>query len=229
MNKLNGVIWGFVLIIIGIVFGLNALDITNINLFFEGWWTLFIIIPSFMDLFEKEDKTGSIIGLMIGIILLLSCRKIINFAVIWKLLFPTILCLIGISLIFKDSINSKVKKEIQKLQKKNKKSDLKEYTATFGSQDIDLTNETFEGCNLSSVFGGITCDLRESTIKNNSVINISSIFSGVTVYVPKDVNVKITSTPVFGGVSNEKRKKTKDSDITLYINATCVFGGVEIK
>ena len=49
MNNYSNVLWGFVLIIIGIVFGLNALDITDINIFFDGWWTLFIIVPCFID------------------------------------------------------------------------------------------------------------------------------------------------------------------------------------
>ena len=61
MNNYSNVLWGFVLIIIGIVFGLNALDITDINIFFDGWWTLFIIIPCFIGLFKNEDKSSNII------------------------------------------------------------------------------------------------------------------------------------------------------------------------
>ena len=52
MNNFKNIIWGIVLVIIGIIFGLNALEITNINIFFSGWWTLFIIVPSFIDLFN---------------------------------------------------------------------------------------------------------------------------------------------------------------------------------
>lgn len=56
MKKTN-ILWGLVFIILGVIFGLNALEITNINIFFSGWWTLFIIVPSFIDLFKKNDKT----------------------------------------------------------------------------------------------------------------------------------------------------------------------------
>ena len=58
---MKNMLWGIVLIAIGIVLGLNALDITNIDLFFDGWWTLFIIIPCFIDLFKDKDKTGNIV------------------------------------------------------------------------------------------------------------------------------------------------------------------------
>ena len=47
MKDYTKYIIGFLLIFIGLILGLNAFGITNINLFFSGWWTLFIIIPSF--------------------------------------------------------------------------------------------------------------------------------------------------------------------------------------
>lgn len=55
MNNFNKVLWGIVFITIGIVIGLNALEITSINLFFRGWWTLFIIIPCVIGLFDTKD------------------------------------------------------------------------------------------------------------------------------------------------------------------------------
>lgn len=225
MNKTSNLLWGIVLIILGIIFGLNALEITNINIFFNGWWTLFIIIPCFIDLFKDEDKLGNIIGLIIGILLLLGCQDIINFKIILKLIIPIILVITGLSFIFKDTINTKVKQEIKKINTQNGK----EYCATFGGQTIDLTNEELKNCNLTAVFGGIKCNLKESIIKDNIVINISAIFGGVTIHAPENINVKVISTPIFGGVSDERKIKPKDEKYTLYINATCMFGGVEIK
>ena len=154
MNKTNNILWGILLIVIGLIFGLNALEITHINIFFDGWWTLFIIIPCFIDLFKEKDKTGNIIGLTIGIFLLLGCNNIINFNLIWKLIIPFTLVIIGISLIFKDSINSKIKKEIKKLSKNPNK----EYYATFGEQDLNFSNEEFDNCNLNAIFGSKRCN-----------------------------------------------------------------------
>ena len=138
---------------------------------------------------------------------------------------PAILVIIGLSFIFKDILNSKLKKEINNL----KKNETKEYYACFSGQTIDFNNEEFKGCSINAVFGGIKCDLKESIIKEDTVINVSSIFGGTTIYVPKNVNIKINSTPIFGGVSDERKNKTKDNEHTIYINATSIFGGVEIK
>ncbi len=65
MNNFSKVLWGIVLITIGIVIGLNALEITNINLFFKGWWTLIIIIPSLIGLFNSKE--GDIAGNLVRI------------------------------------------------------------------------------------------------------------------------------------------------------------------
>ena len=225
MNKMSNLLWGIVFIIVGVIFGLNALEITDINIFFDGWWTLFIIVPCFIGLFKDDDKSSNLIGLIIGLCLLLGCQDIIEFAIIWKLMIPAILVMIGLSFIFKDTLNSKVNKEIKKLNK----NETKEYCACFSDQKIDFTKEEFTGSSLSAVFGGIECDLKKSIIKEDTVINASSIFGGITIYVPEDINVKISSTSIFGGVSDKRKNKTTDAKYTIYINATSMFGGVEIK
>lgn len=225
MNKMSNILWGLFLIVIGVIFGLNALEITNINIFFDGWWTLFIIIPCFFGLLKDNDKVSDSIGLVIGIFLLLACRDIISFGTILKLIIPIVLIIIGLSVIFKGTIKAKIKDEIKKLNKTNDD----EYAATFSSQDLDFSNEKFKGCNLNAIFGGVKCNLTNSKINEDVVVNASAIFGGITIYVPDDVNVKITSTSIFGGVSDERKNKKVDSKVTLYINATCMFGGVEIK
>lgn len=218
-------LWGFVFVGLGIVLGLNALGITNINIFFDGWWTLFIIVPCFIGLFKDEDKTGNLIGLIIGLCLLLGCIDIVEFTLIWKLMVPAILVMIGLSFIFKDALNSKIRKEIKKLNK----AETKEYCSCFSGQTIDFNNEEFIGCSISAVFGGVKCDLRNAIINSDVVINATSIFGGITIYVPEGVNVKISSTSIFGGVSDERKNKTKDSEHTIYVNTTSMFGGIEIK
>lgn len=225
MKKTRNILWGIVFVVLGVIFGLNALEITDINIFFDGWWTLFIIVPCFINIFKEEDKTGDFIGLLIGVVLLLCSQDYLEFEMVWRLLIPAILVIIGLSFIFKDAINSKVKKEIKKLNK----NETSEYCATFGSQKIDFDNEEFKGCTLSAVFGGVDCDLRDAVIKEDTVINACAIFGGIDIRIPKDVKVKVTSTPIFGGVSNNIKNPKDENMKTIYINATCVFGGVEIK
>lgn len=221
MKKISNILWGFFFIIIGLILGLNALELTSINIFFEGWWTLFIIVPCFIGLFDNSEKIGNIIGIVIGILLLLCCQGLFDFDLVWKLILPFIFIMIGLSFMFKGSLS----KEIKKI----KKSDSKTYYATFSGQRLDFANEKFEGCELNAVFGGITCDLRNAKLDSDVVITASSIFGGIDIYVPSDVQVKVSSTSIFGGVDNKYKKDDSEKKKTVYIEATCIFGGVEVK
>lgn len=60
MKKISNVIWGVVLIAVGVLFALNALSITHIDMFFDGWWTLFIIVPCTVGLFKDKILSGEI-------------------------------------------------------------------------------------------------------------------------------------------------------------------------
>ena len=201
--------------------------ITNINLFFDGWWTLFIIVPCFIGLFKENEKTGNLIGMFIGIALLLACQDILDFDLVWKLMFPAILVAIGISIVFKDALGGKIGSEIRKLNEKRDGEN--SYCATFAGQNVNFDGEKFTGADLTAVFGGVKCDLKNAIIDSDVVINTSSTFGGIEIYVPSNVKIKIKSTPIFGGVENKANTKADENSHTIYINSTVVFGGVEIK
>lgn len=227
MKKAENVLWGIVLIILGLIVGGNTLGITDIDIFFDGWWTLFIIIPCFIGLFKDSDKTGSLIGILIGIGLLLGCQDIIRFDLIWKLAFPVILIVIGLSLIFKDVFGDKISSEIKKLNENNNSKN--SYCATFGGQNVNFDEEKFTGADVTAIFGGVKLDLKNAIIDQDVVINASAIFGGIDIYVPKNVKVKTKSVPIFGGVNNKANISPDEKSHTIYINGTAIFGGIEIK
>ena len=226
MKKFENILWGIAFIVVGLILAGNAIGITNIDIFFDGWWTLFIIVPCFIGLFNDSDKTGNVIGLVIGGALLLACQGLLNFEMVWKLVVPVALVIIGVSIIFKDSIHGKINSEISKINKSQK--DIPSYCATFSEQNAKFENEEFRGADLTAVFGGVKCDLRQAIINSDTVIKAESIFGGVEIYVPSNVKVKIKSTPIFGGVT-DKSVHNQETEHTIYINSTCIFGGVDIK
>lgn len=227
MNSLKNVLWGIVLITIGIILGLNSLNITDINIFFSGWWTLIIIIPCLIDFLDNKSRTGNLIGLIIGFLLLLAARDIINFSLVWKLIFPIVLVLIGLSVIFKNTTLNKINSKIKGINSSKTTQD-KEYCSCFSGQKLDFSNEKFIGCDISAIFGAVDCNLLDSEINEDVVVNASAIFGAVDIVVPKGINVKVNSTSIFGGVDN-KVKNSKDKQPTIYVNCTCLFGGIEIK
>lgn len=226
MGKISKVLWGLVLVAIGILIGINALGIAHINIFFTGWWTLFIIIPCFIGLFDNDgdSKVGNLVGILIGVALLLGTRGIVRFDVIVKLIVPLIFVAIGLSMIFNETIKTKITEKV----KEGKKNGLENIIATFAGQKVKKDGEEFKGANLEAIFGGVVLDLRNAVIEKEAVIKCTSIFGGNEIIMPSDVKVKVKSTPIFGGVSN-KYADSKDSEKTIYIEAFCMFGGVDIK
>lgn len=205
MKKIENTVIGLILIIIGVIIGLNAFHITNIDLFFDGWWTLFIIVPCFFGLFKDQDKTGNIIGLIVGIYLLLYCQGLINFQFAWKLVVPVIFVLIGLKMIFKDTFNKKKPR-----------------------QNI-YDNQLYIGGNYDVTFNGLILDLSKAYLNEETNIMISTLFGGVDLYLPDDVNIQIQSSNFLGGVDLHKRENKIENTKVIYLNARCIFGGINIK
>ena len=117
MKKLNGIVWGIVLVAAGVLLGLNAFGITDIDIFFDGWWTLFIIVPCAVGLITDRDKLGSLIGICVGVFLLLCCRDVLDFSMVWKLLVPIIVVLIGLKLIIGGIVGDRSSEVFKKSEK----------------------------------------------------------------------------------------------------------------
>ena len=229
MKDLSRILWGIVLVLLGSIWGLNATGVTNIDIFFDGWWTLFIIVPSAISLVNPKNngKVSSVICLVIGIFLLLGSLDVFDFDILWEILLPVIVVIIGLSLIFGNKAKTTVKEKIDNTDFSN----VEVITATFGEQNINKAGEKFEKANLDAVFGSIKLDLRDADLKNETFIKASAIFAGITILVPKDVEVKIKSTPIFGGVTSEglDEKTNKNAKKTIYVDGFALFGGIEIK
>ena len=225
--KSKNIIWGLVLVAIGAILALNAVGLTDIDLFFDGWWTLFIIVPCAVGLVSQRSKTGNLIGLAIGVLLLLACQDILRFDLIWKLAIPVLIVAIGLRLIFRDAFDLRAREAARKLKEEG--VCLNESCAIFSGQTLDFTGQTFRGAELNAIFGGIKCDLRAALIPEDAAIQVCSVFGGVDVFVPEDVNVKVSSNSIFGGVSNKRKGTQQEGAVTVYITGNCIFGGVEIK
>lgn len=224
MKNLSKIIWGLVLVAAGVLFGLNAVGVTNVKVFFDGWWTLFIIIPCFVGLFTDRNKTGNLIGLLLGVILLLCCQDILDFSAIWKLVLPVVVVIIGFSLIF-----GGFGFRGRRFEVKNNSGNVSSGFAAFSGKTMKFDGEVFRGAEITAVFGGVKCDLTNAVFEGDTVINATAVFGGVDVIVPAGVNVKVRSDSLFGGVSDRNRVNTDGNPYTVYVNATCIFGGVDIK
>ena len=181
MKNKDNIIWGILLVVLGVIFGLNAIGLTEINIFFDGWWTLIIIAFGLSGLYKDSDKTWPAILTLIGVVMLLAARNLIDFTIVWKLLFPSILVVFGISLVFKGFTGRDIKDKIKNIKIDNK--DILHIDAVFSQEKMKIEEE-FRGSELNAVFGNLDLNLKNAKLKNDAFISASSIFGGITLYLP---------------------------------------------
>ena len=253
-SRLSNILWGLFFVLIGIGFAGNAFNLWDFNLFFPGWWTLFIIIPCGISIIQNGFQTGSSIGLAIGVMLLLSRQGFFNMRLVGQLIVPVILIIIGLGIMFsntfqKTSQNGHFGPNGQGPQggsytentnyttggannwqsNSTHANGSNAYTSTFASQNINFDNEIFHGTTANAYFGATNLHLENAIINENVTIYCNATFGGIEIFLPSYVNVHVQSTPIFGGVTNRRRYMTNPEAPTVFINATCMFGGVEVK
>ncbi|MDD3477462.1 MAG: hypothetical protein PHP32_01120 [Candidatus Izemoplasmatales bacterium] len=69
MNKDNRNLFGILLIVAGVAILFRILNIWHFTLWFDGWWTFFLIIPAILSIGKQGVNTGNVILLGIGLYL----------------------------------------------------------------------------------------------------------------------------------------------------------------
>ncbi|HEX3022536.1 MAG TPA: LiaF domain-containing protein [Lachnospiraceae bacterium] len=271
-RSFSGAIWGILIVALGVLIGAKAFG-ADLDIFFDGWWTLFIIIPCAIGLFEKGSRLGSLIGLGVGVLFLLEARDAIEWYMFGRLLIAFILVVVGLKLVFGDafrkridySSNSDSQSYTYSYQSDDSNSGSasnnyegnsyegnnyngaagatgsaggystateKNVTAIFGSRNLNYNNMHFDGVAVTAVFGGVQINLRNAIIDRDVIIDVTAILGGVDIYVPNDVRIIINCTPILGGIDNKTINPSMSEGVnmpTIYINGSCILGGIDIK
>ena len=230
MKQLKPIIWGLAIIALGVIFGGNALGLFNFDVFFDGWWTLFIIVPSVISFFTEKEKLMSLGFIAAGIILLLAAQNVFTYDVAWKAILAVFLIIAGLTLIIKTTFHSKNDQEVAAKIKEAEKEDkpLDSQIAIFSGTDRVYNDEVFQGAFLTAVFGGVSLNLKKAKFEKDTIIKAFTLFGGVDIVVPSDVKVKLKSGFIFGGFSDDRKNATDKGKHTIYIDAAGGFGGITI-
>lgn len=229
-NRVGTIFLGLAFMLIGLGFMGDVFSWWSFELFFDGWWTLFIILPCISSIISRGPQFGNLFGLTIGGILLLGAQDVVPSHLIGELILPLIFILIGLAVLFRGRMNDTARKIAAEAQKTAGSHGAQpSYCAVFSGQKVSPIGERFEGCEVTAVFGGVDLHLENSIIDHDIVINATAIFGGVDIFLPASVKVVFSSTPIFGGVSNKRPYCGDDSAPTVCINAVTIFGGMDIK
>ncbi len=220
-KRISSTLWGLIFIALGVGIVGDMAGVWEINLLFSGWWTVFLIVPALLGMIEHGIRIGNSIGLVLGVALLACCQGWLPWAVLSKMLVPTVMIIIGGVIVFKNLFHL----NLGRVKVPNEKRI--EELVVFSGKNL-IIQDQFYGMDGETVFGGLTIDLRGAKIEENISIDALAVFGGVDILLPANVSVKVSDLSLFGGCSNSRNYSPVDGP-TVYVNATALFGGVEVK
>ena len=195
--------FGLAFIAAGLLWILNLAGVFDFCFSLDGWWAFFVIIPCFFGLVCGPDRVGSLIGLSIGVLLLLSARGVVAWSDFWQYALAALVIGIGIKMIFVRTICSCKAGDCRTITREGK--DIKTLESNFAKQRLEYDGEKFEGIDVKVAFGGIEIRLPQGAVVKTSV-NCS-----------------------FAGISDDRRNVPKDGSPVIYITGKAAFGGIELK
>lgn len=98
-KNITPLLFGIIFILGGLAYIGSIFFDWRFDLFFDGWWTLFIIVPAFVSMLANRPRPFNICALFIGVILLLSAQDIVPSNHIWTIIVSAVIIFAGLSLI----------------------------------------------------------------------------------------------------------------------------------
>lgn len=216
--NLSRLFWGGLLVVGGVVFLGDALEVWDGGEIASRWWPLAIIAAAAVSLASRPRRyLGPLVVGGVGIILLVDRLDWVNLdaGVLWAV------ALIAAGLVM---LLSRPRPTIV-----GDEARISAFTA-FGGTELASHSDHFEGGNLGAVFGGAELDLRDAHLAPGASLEVFTAFGGTEIKVPEGWNVITHGLPLFGGFENVTTGESLPPDApTLDVAATVVFGGLEVK
>jgi len=213
---------GLLLVVLGSGFLVQQLDVFHFSDILSTWWPLILIIIGLMQMLNSRHSSTfpGIFLLLLGIIFLGREVYDIN---LFKHIWPLFLICIGLVFIF-----SKGHRERGKTDSK----DVIDSLSLFSGVSVRSVAKNFKGGDVMTLFGGAKIDLRDVELApEHAHLNLVSIFGGVTLFIPEEMQIEVSGTPIFGGWDDKTKATYPADDLNPVLHIKClpIFGGVEIR
>lgn len=96
----------------------------------------------------------------------------------------------------------------------------------FSPVNKNIVSNNFTGGKITCIFSGGLIDFSEvKTGKKEVYLEITNIFAGLKIILPKDWKINSLETNIVGGIENETKGKGK---VVVNIKGSSIFGGMKI-
>jgi predicted membrane protein len=211
------VFFGLLVVAVGVILLLDNAGTVDAGEIFSTWWPAVVILAGLLTFVANPRHWPvALIITAVGVAFLLSNLGIVD---IGAFIFPAAIILVGLLVLFGRGLGSRTETG-DKVNSFN----------VFSGSEISSHSKQFKGGSISAVFGGAEVDLRDTVPEPDAQLDIFAAFGGVEVRVPQGWHVAVKGLPLFGGIENATAKEPVPPDApTFAVNATVLFGGLEIK
>lgn len=225
-SKISAVAFGFALVVLGIVLSGNAFGWWSADLFFRGWWTLFLIVPAVATIIGQGPNVGNLILLGVGVLLLADAQQALGDISVWSIIGPLVIITVGVTVLWKGLVGPKLPTDAEgrPLDPGNRVS------AIFSGSTAVYNGLPFTGAVTLAMFGGVELDLRGAIMAEDVLIDATTLFGGTEIIVSPGTKVELTSIGIFGGSdSNALPPQPGVSGPVVHVRSTAIFGGLDVK
>jgi predicted membrane protein len=238
----RGSIFASMLIAAGALLFLDNLGILPIR-DIGAYWPIFIVVwgASMLERWRSPVAIIWALALMAwGVLLILGNLQIlhVNGSVFW----PVMLIAFGASMLVRpipfrewhDRVRAQTIRRSHAVRDRFLGNKLRE-SMIFGSLNRRVETQQFEGGKVEVVFGSIELDFTDAAISSpdrRAILEVSAVFGGAEITVPRTWKVLMKSAAVFGGCDDRTvppRPEPGLEPVTLVITGAAVFGGIEIR
>ena len=218
---LSRVVFGLVVVAIGVLFTLDNLGLMHAGEVLRFWPVAFIAIgvTCFVDSCRGGRYLAGSIWIFAGVWLLLEEFDYVHIR-LWDF-WPLLLVIIGASILWRALSPSPARGADE--------ASVVRALAIMSGVHRKIVSRDFKGGEVTAMMGGCKIDLRGAAIgPEPAVIDVFAFWGGVEVVVPEAWAVDVRALPVLGGVENRTHPPA-DPAQRLVLTGTVVMGGVEVK
>lgn len=214
---------GAVLVVLGVLFLLDAADVLAAGSVLADWWPVVLIALGAAQLLDRPpNRASGLVFVVAGIVLLMTSLGVFGWGTIARW-WPLLLVAAGVWIAFGRS---------RAVPVGTADEDRLDAIAVASGRELVGRSRTLRGGNLTAILGGIEVDLRSSMPHaDGAVLEVTAILAGVDITVPPGWHVDMRGPALFGGYDNATRKLPEPpADAPrLLVRCTVLFGGVDLK
>jgi len=220
------IFWGLVLILVGVLFLLDRMGQLDFGELIGRWWPLILVAAGLWHLIANQfrDVVGGLFLIVIGAMFQLAKLEILGRSA-WHYIWPALIIILGLWVLagaFRRQAGPKIP---------TSKEDTLDAFAIFAGLERRIESQNFRGGKATALLGGIDLDFSQVRLaEGKASLELTAILGGIDVRVPRHIRVELDGSPVLGAIEDKHLyTPVSGGDQTLYIRATAILGGIEIK